>query len=59
MHPGCYENNPNFLKSELIKELEFKSHPDLKKQDIKDRTKLVQRICERLWSTDYFNSENA
>ena len=52
-----YEKNPNFLKSELVKELEFKPHPKFKKEDIGERQKLAQRICEQLWAVDYFKIE--
>ena len=52
-----YEKNPNFLKSELISELNFKAHPELKKQDIKERNELVMRICEQIWSTEYYKTE--
>jgi len=55
LHPTYYSKNPNFLKSEVIQHLEFKAHPQFKKDDIGDRQKLVQRICEKLWSVDYFN----
>ena len=58
LHPSYYEKNPNFLKPQLIRDLNFKAHSDFKKQDIEERKKLVQRICEQLWSTDYFNNEN-
>jgi len=52
-----YEKNPNFLKSELISRLNFKAHPELKKQDIKERNELVMRICEQIWSAEYYKSE--
>jgi len=52
-----YEKNPNFLKSDLINQLGFKPHPELKKEDITDRTELVKRICEQIWSTDYYKTE--
>lgn len=55
LHPSYYEKNPNFLKSDLIWELDFKPHPEFKKKDIVERKELVQRICEQLWSTEYFN----
>lgn len=55
LHPAYYEKNPNFLKAPLIKNLNFKAHPEFKIADIQDRQKLVKRICEQLWSTDYFN----
>jgi Protein of unknown function (DUF1524) len=54
LHPTYYSKNPNFLKSESIQNLEFKAHPKFQKVDIEDRKKLVQRICESLWSVDYF-----
>ena len=52
-----YENNPNFLKSELIKQLNFKPHSELKKEDISDRKELVKRICEQIWTSDYYKTE--
>ena len=58
LHPAYYLKNPNFLKSEQIKELEFQPHPNFKMKDIEDRLKLVQKICEQIWSVDYFSSEN-
>lgn len=58
LHPTYYDKNPNFLKSELVKELEFKPHPNFKKEDIGERQELAQRICEQLWSTAYFKLEN-
>jgi len=58
LHPTYYSKNPNFLKSEIVQELDFKSHSEFKKEDITDRLKLVQRICEKLWSVDYFNTNN-
>jgi uncharacterized protein with ParB-like and HNH nuclease domain len=54
LHPTYYSKNPNFLKSESIQNLEFKAHPKFQKADIEERKKLVQRICESLWSIDYF-----
>jgi len=54
LHPSYYDKNPNFLKSESIKELSFKAHEQFNKQDIKERTELVQRICEQIWSLDYY-----
>lgn len=55
LHQTYYSKNPNFLLSEVIQHLEFKAHPQFKKDDIGERQKLVQRICERLWSVEYFN----
>ncbi len=56
LHPSYYSKNPNFLKSEVIKKLNFKAHPKFRVDDIKDRDALVQRICESLWAVEYFNS---
>ncbi|MCZ2258069.1 DUF262 domain-containing protein [Sporosarcina sp. G11-34] len=56
LNSAYYAKNPNFLKSEIIKDLNFKAHNDFKKDDIEDRQQLVQRICEKLWSVDYFNN---
>jgi len=58
LHPAYYEKNPNFLKSEEIQSLNFKAHSKFMVEDIKERDSLVQRICESLWSTDYFNKQN-
>jgi len=54
LHPAYYDKNPNFLKSSKIKELQFKPHKQFKKDDIGDRQKLVQRICEQIWSTEFY-----
>ena len=54
LHSDYYSKNPNFLKSPDIKSLKFKAHPQFKKVDIEERQKLVQRVCEKLWSVDYF-----
>ena len=48
----------NFLKSQTVSELDFRAHSIFKKQDIEDRQRLVQRICEKLWSAEYFNTNN-
>jgi len=54
LHPSYYVKNPNFLKSQFIDDLQFKPHKKFKKNDIGERQNLVQRICEQIWSTDYF-----
>ncbi len=55
LHQTYYAKNPNFLLSDVVTNLAFKAHPEFKKADVEYRNKLVQRICEKLWSTDYFN----
>ena len=57
LHPNYYEKNPNFLKSEVVKKLEFKAHPEFKKDDIGERQNLVERICEEMWSTEYYKTD--
>lgn len=56
LNQAYYSKNPNFLKSDIIQQLGFKPHAQFKKDDIVDRKQLVQRICEKLWSVDYFNN---
>jgi uncharacterized protein with ParB-like and HNH nuclease domain len=52
LNPDYYKKNPNFLKPAEIKSLKFKAHPEFKKSDVSERLKLVQRICEQIWTTD-------
>ncbi len=56
LHHDFYSKNPNFIKPEKINSLGFEKHPKFEKEEIKARSELVQRICEQLWSTDYFTS---
>ncbi len=58
LHPMYYSRNPNFLKSPEIQVLEFKAHTEFKKNDIAERQQLIKRICENIWSVDYFNKYN-
>jgi uncharacterized protein with ParB-like and HNH nuclease domain len=58
LHPMYYVRNPNFLKSQEIQILGFKAHPEFKKNDITERQQLIQRICENIWSVDYFSKHN-
>lgn len=54
LHPTYYEKNPNFLNSNVVSKLKFMPHNTFKKRDIMKREQLIQRICERIWDTDYF-----
>lgn len=54
LHEKFYQKNPNFLHPEKIRKLGFKHHLHFKKKDIEERNELVKRICEELWSTEYF-----
>ena len=33
-------------------------HTEFKKNDIVERQQLIKRICENIWSVDYFNKNN-
>jgi len=57
LNPVFYEKNPNFMNAPLAKKLSFKPHTNFKKDDISERQALAQRICEHIWSTDYFQIE--
>ncbi len=46
----AYENNPNFVNMASRLELPFQAHPQFKKEDIHQRHKLYQAICEQIWS---------
>ena len=59
LHSKYYKKNPNFLKSTSIKKLDFKPHKHFNKQDIKERKELVQRICEQIWSVEYFRNDKS
>ncbi len=50
LHNEYYQKNPNFLNNSIVQNLQFKPHNQFKKQDISERTQLVQRICEKIWS---------
>lgn len=56
LHSHYYEKNPNFLKSSIVNELDFKSHKEFKKEDISERQELVKRICKKIWDTNYFET---
>jgi len=56
LHSHYYEKNPNFLKSPIVNELDFKPHKEFKKEDISERQELVKRICEKIWDKDYFET---
>lgn len=54
LHHDTYSKNPNFLNSPQIQKLTFEPFPYLKKADILKRNELVERICEQIWSVDFF-----
>lgn len=54
LNPAFYSKNPNFLNSETAQQIGFKPYIQFKKEDIRDRQKLVQKLCENIWGIDYF-----
>jgi hypothetical protein len=54
LNSDFYLKNPNFLKSPAIQKLHFKPHPHFKKADITERKELLKRICEDLWSENFY-----
>lgn len=55
LHPDFYLKNPNYKNSDLNK-ISFRSHSQLKQEDIEDRAQVVKELCEVIWSIDYFES---
>lgn len=51
----CYENNPSFMKYKNESGIPFKSYEHFKKQDILERQKLYQKICEEIWDLKGFD----
>ena len=43
-----------FLKSDAIKNFEFKPLDHFKKSDVQYRAKVIQKICEHIWSPTRF-----
>lgn len=56
--PLTYQNNPNFLSMKSKLALPFKAHEEFRKEDILDRQKLYQTICESIWSTKIYTNED-
>lgn len=49
LHAQFYDNNPNFIAMMNRLGLPFRPHPHFGKDDIDDRQRLVQRLCEVIW----------
>lgn len=50
LHPDCYNLNPGFLRFKVNNQLEFKPHPQFKKQDLDERQVLYRALAELIWS---------
>lgn len=59
LHSDFYLKNPNFFNSEKLKNIPFKAHEVLMKDDIHERANTVEKICETIWSLDYYKTEIA
>ena len=59
LHPDFYKKNPNFYNSENLKNISFRPYETLKKDDIADRAKTVQKICEIIWSLEFYSNKSA
>ena len=51
----CYEKNPSFLSYVQESYLPFKAHEHFKKNDVDQRQRLYQKICEEIWSLSGFD----
>ena len=47
-----YQNNPNFIGLITSLNIPFQPHLEFKKNDIKIRQELYQKICEKIWGFD-------
>jgi hypothetical protein len=52
LHPQCYERNPGFLRLVHDSGLPFKAHPQFKKADLEERSRLYRQLAERIWNPD-------
>lgn len=56
LHESFNEKNPN--TKQFREKYDIKPHPQFKKEDIMDRERLIERLCEDIWSLDYYHCEN-
>ncbi|GHO76995.1 hypothetical protein KSD_47660 [Ktedonobacter sp. SOSP1-85] len=57
LHPLCYQNNPSFLHFVEQSGLPFRPHETFTKEDLDERQRLYQLICEQIWSPNRFDQE--
>jgi len=55
LHPSCYNHEPGFLKYKQRSKVNFKSHDEFNKKDLKERTELYKNIAEEIWGLDGFD----
>jgi len=51
-----YKNNPNFQKMIEKHGFPFRAHKEFKKQDVEERQRVYQKVCEAIWDMDYFSN---
>jgi len=56
LHPECYNKNPNFTNFVKKNNLPFKSHEQMKKDDIGDRIDLYLEIAKLIWNKNIFEN---
>lgn len=52
LNENFYSKNPN--AKDILAEFDFRACPHMMVEDIKDRNKIVEKICEKIWSADYY-----
>ena len=52
---NCYQKNPSFRRFIDETQLPFKPYGLFTKNEIEERQKLYQKICERIWNTEGFD----
>ena len=55
LNSECYKKNPNFIKFMKSTELPFESYDSFKVEQVKKRTELYRRVCERIFDLDQFD----
>lgn len=52
LNENCFQNNPNFVKFIVAKNLSFNSYNEFNKESIKDRQILYIEIAKHIWDID-------
>jgi len=51
----CYANNPSFKQFIQETKIPFRAHEHFKKEDVEERNKLYQKICENIYDVNFFD----
>ncbi|MDL2236024.1 DUF262 domain-containing protein [Christensenellaceae bacterium OttesenSCG-928-L17] len=52
LNENFYSKNPN--AKDILSEFDFRACPHMAIEDIESRNRLVEEICEKIWSVDYY-----